>query len=282
MPTADFIKPVKRMLSSLLFILVSVWVLLSILLFFFQSQYIYQPYKGVTSTPAEINLDYEEVNFKASDGVELHGWWIPHANTVYTLLFLHGNAGNISHRLPSLEVFHKLGMSVFIIDYRGYGNSEGKPGEQGTYYDAEAAWQYLVNKKNINPERIIIFGRSLGGAVAGWLATKYDAAAVILESTFTSIADMGSHYYPYLPIRLINHIKYDTLERIKAIKSPLLIIHSREDEIVPFRFSEELYAAANEPKHFLEIDGNHNYGYQESHQLYRDGLLKFINYLSER
>lgn len=281
MPAADFIKPVKRMLSSLLFILVSVWVLLSLLLFFFQSQYIYQPYKDVTSTPAEINLDYEEVNFQASDGVDLHGWWIPHAGADYTLLFLHGNAGNISHRLHSLEIFNKLGVSVFILDYRGYGNSEGKPGEQGTYHDAEAAWQYLVNK-NIDPERIIIFGRSLGGAVASWLATKYDAAAVILESTFTSIADMGSHYYPYLPIKLINHIKYDTLERIKAINSPLLIIHSREDEIVPFRFSEELYAAANEPKYFLEINGDHNYGYQESQPIYREGLLKFINYLNER
>ncbi|MEQ8428346.1 MAG: alpha/beta fold hydrolase [Gammaproteobacteria bacterium] len=270
------------MLSSLLFILVSVWVLLSLLLFFFQSQYIYQPYKGVTSTPAEINLDYEEVNFKAKDGVELHGWWIPHADAEYTLLFLHGNAGNISHRLHSLEIFNKLGVSIFILDYRGYGNSEGKPGEQGTYHDAEAAWQYLVNKKNIDPDRIIIFGRSLGGAVASWLATRYNAAAVILESTFTSVADMGSHYYPYLPIKLINHIKYDTLERINAIKSPLLIIHSREDEIVPFRFSEQLYAAANEPKHFLEIDGDHNYGYQESHQIYREGLLKFINYLNER
>ena len=282
MREADFIKPVKRMLSSLLFIVLSVWILFTLLLYFFQSHYIYQPYKNVTNTPAEINLDYEEVTLNTEDGILLHGWWLPRSDASYTLLFLHGNAGNISHRLPSLEFFHELGVSVFIIDYRGYGKSEGSPGEQGTYDDAEAAWQYLVNKKHIKPEQIIIFGRSLGGAVASWLATKYDAAAVILESTFTSIADMGSHYYPYLPIKLINHIKYDTLDRIKSINIPLLIIHSREDEIVPFRFGESLYAVANDPKHFLEINGDHNYGYQQSHNIYRDGLLKFINFLNQR
>lgn len=282
MPETDFIKPVKRMLSSLLFIILSVWVLLSLLLFLFQSSYIFQPYKSVTTTPAEVNLEYEEVNLEASDGVQLHGWWVPHPAPGHTLLFLHGNAGNISHRLPSLKFFNELGVSIFILDYRGYGKSEGKPGEQGTYRDAEAAWLFLVNEKNIRPEEIIIFGRSLGGAVASWLAAKYQSAAVILESTFTSMADMGRHYYPYLPIQLINHIKYDTLERVKKIKSPLLIIHSREDEIVPFRFSETLYAAANEPKQFLEINGDHNYGYQESIELYRDGLLKFIQLLNNK
>ena len=195
------------MLSSLLFIAVSVWLLLSLLLYFFQPHYIYYPYKQLDSTPATINLPYEDVTLTTSDDVSLHGWWIPHPDARYTLLFLHGNAGNISHRLQSIEIFHKLKLSVFIIDYRGYGNSEGKPGEKGTYRDADAAWQYLVNEQRVKPEQIIIFGRSLGGAIGSWLAVKYQAAAVILESTFTSVADMGNHYYPYLPIKLIIAVK---------------------------------------------------------------------------
>ncbi len=273
---------VKRMLSSLLFIFVSVWFLLTLLLYLFQSNYIYQPYKSLTSTPADVNLDYTEVNLQTSDGLALHGWWLPHNDAKYALLFLHGNAGNISHRLHSLKVFHQLGLSVFIIDYRGYGNSEGKPDEKGTYLDADAAWQYLINELQVDQNKIIIFGRSLGGAVATWLAERYSAAAVILESTFTSVADMGQHYYPYLPIKYINYIKYDTLNRVEHIKSPLLIIHSREDEIVPFKFAEALYSKAKQPKQLLEISGDHNYGYQESGGVYSRGLQFFIQSLESQ
>ncbi len=273
---------VKRMFSSLLFIFISVWVLLTLLLYLFQSHYIYQPYKSLNTTPADINIDYKEISLKTSDGLALHGWWLPNAEAKYTLLFLHGNAGNISHRLHSLKLFHQLGLSVFIIDYRGYGNSEGKPGEKGTYLDADAAWQYLVNELKVDSNKIIIFGRSLGGAVASWLAAQYNAAAVILESTFTSVADMGQHYYPYLPIKYINYIKYDSLNRIEQINSPLLIVHSREDEIIPFKFAEALYSKAKEPKQFLEIAGDHNYGYQESVDVYSRGLQLFFQSLEAR
>ncbi len=272
----------KRMLQSILFIILTVWVLLSLLLWVFQPSFIYYPYKKIETTPAAIGLPFEEIQLTTSDNVALHGWWIPNDNARYTLLFFHGNAGNISHRLESIRIFHELGLSVFIFDYRGYGQSEGKPGEKGTYRDAEAAWQFLVDDMRVQPEKIIIFGRSLGGAIASWLAAHYAAAAVILESTFTSVADMGRHYYPYLPITLLNHIKYPTLVHIDKISSPVMLIHSKEDDIVPYLLGRNLYDAANEPKTFLDIQGDHNYGYLDSGEVYTRGLQQFIETLPEQ
>ena len=167
-------------------------------------------------------------------------------------------------------------MSVFIIDYRGYGNSEGTPTEKGTYLDAEAAWNYLINEKKIDAKNIIIFGRSLGGAVATWLAYKHPAAALIIESTFTSIADVGKHYYPYLPTQLLARIKYPSIKRIIKVHLPVLIIHSPDDEIIPYQFGKKMFDAANEPKMFLDIHGGHNEGFYTSGEKYIDGLNRFI------
>ncbi len=265
------------MFQSALFILISVWILLSILLYLFQPGFIYYPYKKVEVTPAAIQLKYEDVFLTTSDNIKLNGWWIPRLNSRATLLFLHGNAGNISHRLDSIKIFHDLGLSVFIIDYRGYGNSEGKPSEKGTYLDAEAAWQYLVNEKNIASDEIIVFGRSLGGAVASWLATKHTVAGLILESTFTSIEDMGRHYYPYLPVKFLARIKYPTLKRISQVNSPVLVIHSPDDDIVPYQLGKKLFVQANEPKQFLNLTGGHNEGFLSSGNLYIQGLNNFLN-----
>jgi len=265
-----------QVLQSLLFILISTWLLLSALLYLFQSGYVYFPIAGLAATPDDAGLVYEEVTLTTSDNVKIHGWYVPHPEPRATLLFLHGNGGNISHRLEKLMRYHELGLAVFIIDYRGYGLSAGDITEQGTYLDAEAGWLYLNQDKKIPGETIIIYGESLGAAVATWLADRYPPGALVLESAFTSIADMGRHYYPYLPVKLLTRIHYPTLDRLKGIRCPVLVIHSPADEIVPYAQGLALYQAANDPKSFLEISGDHNGGFYISGNLYTDGLDQFI------
>lgn len=257
-------------------ILVTLYLALVGLAYLFQERLLYFPLRGLSLTPAAGGLDYEEVWLETSDGVTLHGWFIPAASPRGVLLFFHGNAGNISHRLDSIDTFHRLGLSTFIIDYRGYGRSQGRPTEQGTYQDAEAAWRYLVEERQISPADIIIFGRSLGGGVASWLAQQYSPGALILESTFTSVTDMAARQYPFLPVRQLGRIHYDTLARLPEIDCPILIIHSPDDRIIPYEHSQRLYAAARDPKEFLEIRGGHNDGFIISASDYEARLDGFI------
>ena len=266
-----------RMAQSLIFILVAVWILLSLLLYIFQAKFVYFPFSDVAATPADAGLAYEDVNITTSDQLKIDGWFIPHERPRATLLFLHGNGGNISHRLDKLLIFNRLGLAVFIIDYRGYGNSEGTTSEQGTYLDADAAWVYLTKERKIPASNIIIYGESLGGAVAAWLATGHKAGALILESVFTSVGDMGKHYYPYLPVKLLARIKYPTLARISDVHCPVLVIHSVADDIVPYAQGRKLYDAAREPKSFLEISGDHNNGFLQSGQIYSNGINRFLS-----
>ncbi len=267
----------KRMIFSFIISLASVWLLFSLLLYIFQSRFVYFPDNTPPRiTPAGFDLSYETVTLTTADGLKLQGWWVPYENPRATLLFLHGNGGNISHRVQKLQLYHRLGLSVLIIDYRGYGLSEGYPTEQGTYLDAETAWIYLTQIHRIPARDIIIYGESLGGAVATWLAGQVTAGAVIIESTFTSIEAMGKHFYPFLPINLITRTRYPALEYIQAITQPVLVIHSPADEIVPYAMSRELFEAANSPKDFLEIRGDHNGGFLHSGDLYIDGLDRFI------
>ena len=169
-------------------------------LYIFQSRYIYFPERSLSADPGSIGLNFESISFETGDGVKLSGWYIPGENARGVILFCHGNAGNISHRLESIRIFHRLGLGVFIFDYRGYGQSQGKPSEQGTYQDAEAAWRYLVEELKVDPAEIIVFGRSLGGAIASGLAQSQRPAALILESAFTSLPDIAATLYPYLPV----------------------------------------------------------------------------------
>jgi len=193
------------------------------------------------------------------------------------ILFCHGNAGNISHRLESIQIFHRLGLNVFIFDYRGYGRSEGKPSEIGTYRDVEAVWQYLVEERQVSPNRIVVFGRSLGGAVAAWSANRHTPGALILESAFTSVPDIAAKLYPYLPVRLLSRFKYNTAEYLDEVDCPVLIVHSREDEIMPFSHGKQLFERARGPKEFLEISGTHNEGFITSEKRYIEGLNTFIS-----
>jgi hypothetical protein len=191
-------------------------------------------------------------------------------------LFFHGNAGNISHRLDSIAIFNKLGLDTLIIDYRGYGQSSGKTSEQGTYRDAQAAWDYLVGKRGIPADRIIIFGRSLGGAIGAWLGSHQQPTAVIIESSFTSGVDMGRRLYPFLPVRLITRLRYPVAEYASRLQSPVLVVHSRDDEIIPFEMGEAIYDAVQQRKDFLELRGDHNGGFYLSRQTYITGLDRFV------
>jgi hypothetical protein len=234
------------------------------------------PSRVLMATPYEAGMDYESVTIPTEDGLALHGWFVPANPSRGTLLFLHGNAGNISHRLDSLQVFNRLGMSTLIFDYRGYGQSEGSPSEQGLYQDSVAALGYLASERGIGPEQTVIFGRSLGGAVAAWLAAHHPSQALIIESTFTSVPDMAAELYPCLPARLLARLRYDTLENIRLVRSPVLVIHSRDDEMIPFHHGETLYQAAHEPKQFLEIQGDHNMGFLLSRERYEEGIGGFL------
>lgn len=272
---------VWHMLWLIVLIVVAGYVCLAIFLMAFQSHYVYFPDRAIAVTPDAIGIPYEAVDFEAADGVGLAGWFIPAENPRGTLLFCHGNAGNISHRLESVEVFNRLDLNTFIFDYRGYGQSEGKITEKGTYLDAEAAWRYLVEQRHVNPAEIIVFGRSLGGTIAAWLAQDHSPKALILESTFTSIPDIGSDVYPYLPVRFMSRFKYNAVDYLRQVNCPVFIIHSRDDEIIPFRHGERLFEAANGPKELLEIAGSHNEGFITSAKRYQEGLDSFISrYLS--
>jgi len=185
------------------------------------------------------------------------------------------------HRLDSINIFYNLGLNCFIFDYRGYGSSEGKPGEEGTYLDAMAAYKWLTEEKNVSPDDIIIFGRSLGGSIAAQLAAKVQAGALIIESAFTSYVDIGRKFYLYMPVRWFASFSYRTIDYVKDVRCPVMIIHSRNDEVVPFEFGLELYEAANEPKEFVEIFGSHNDGFLVSSEIYRKAWTKWLEFLRE-
>ncbi len=195
-----------RMIASLIAMGTGCYVLLN----FMQDRMVFLarlPGRELEATPRHVGFEYIDVNFETTDGLSLHGWYVYAHNSRGTVLFLHGNAGNISHRLDSIVIFHELGLDTFIIDYRGYGRSEGKPSEEGTYRDAEAAWQYLVTDRGEDPVRIVMFGRSIGGGVAAWLATRHKAAALIVESSFTSAVEMAARLDPFMPVRLITRLR---------------------------------------------------------------------------
>ena len=234
-----------------------------VLVYVFQSRLVYYPEVGreVAVTPQSYGLPFDPVEIRTSDGETLSAWWVPVADARGTVLIFHGNAGNISHRLDYLLMFNRLRYSTLIVDYRGYGRSTGRPSEEGTYRDAEAAWDYLHGARRVQPRDTVIAGESLGGAVATWLAARIEPRAVLLFSTFTSVTDLGAEIYWFLPVRLMSRIGYDNLANVKRIRAPVFIAHSRDDDVVPFAHGKKLFEAAGEPKSFLEMRGGHNAGF---------------------
>lgn len=267
-------------LLTLLIIPLAIWLTFVTVVYFYQPNLLYFPDipgRELESTPARIGLDYEAVKLTTADHLALDAWYIHHPSGRGTLLFFHGNAGNMAHRLESIRQFHAMGFAILIFDYRGYGQSEGKPTEEGTYTDAEAAWSFLTDTRNIPPDKIVLFGRSLGGAIAAQLAARHRPGAIIIESTFTSVPDIARDLYPWLPVKRLSRFQYNAKSSISAISSPVLIVHSRDDEIIPFAHGQALYAHASEPKHLLEIRGGHNDGFLVSGDLYTTGIDEYLS-----
>ncbi|MEW6110383.1 MAG: alpha/beta hydrolase [Nitrospirota bacterium] len=267
----------RRMFFAIFLGLLLGYLALIVFVYIKQDGMVYYPDRNLDCSPEDIGLEFEEIIIRTRDGVSISAWYIPAGSERGTVLFCHGNAGNISHRLDSIRIFHDLNLSVLIFDYRGYGKSGGSPTEMGTYLDAEAAWEFLVNVKCVRPENVILFGRSLGGAVAAETALRRRAGAIIIESGFTSIPDLGKRFYPYFPVRLLSHYHYSTIDRIDKIRIPKLLIHSPDDEIIPFEHGSALFEKAEEPKEFLRIRGGHNDGFLISGKTYVEGLDLFIN-----
>lgn len=226
-------------------------------------------------TPAALGLAYEDAAPLASDGVQLHAWFVPATEPAPVLLFLHGNGGNISHRLEKLAVFNELGASVLMVDYRGYGSSAGSPDEAGTYRDAEAAYDWL-RQREIAPARIVAYGESLGGPIATDLAARRPLGGLILESAPSSILDVARHHYAWLPVSMFLSVRYDAAAKIGAVRCPLLIMHSPGDELVPFGMAETLYSKANEPKQLVRLRGGHNDNFMVAADTYRAALEGFL------
>lgn len=237
----------------------------------------YYPTREIEALPSDWGLSYEDVKLKAADGIRLSSWFIPARNSKGVILFCHGNGGNISHRLEKIILFHDLGLDVFIFDYRGYGLSAGGPSEKGLYLDTAAAYNYLTLVKKIDPEKIIVFGESLGSAMAVDLAVKKYLSGLILEGAFSSAKDMGKKIYPYLPGFLYT-VKFDSFAKIKNISVPKLFFHSAGDEIAPYEFARKLFSEAKGAE-FVEITGSHNEAFLDSKDVVIPKLKEFIEYV---
>jgi fermentation-respiration switch protein FrsA (DUF1100 family) len=255
---------------------------LVLLVYLMQARMLYLadvPGRSLDRTPTDIGAEYRDVWIRTTDGVKVHGWYVP-GESDRVLMFFHGNAGNISHRLESIRHFLQLGLSVLIIDYRGYGQSEGRTTEQGIYRDAEAAWQYLTETNKIPESRIIVFGRSMGASAAAYLAARHCPLALIVESSFTSVPDIAREYYPWLPVRWLSRLRHSAEDFVRETESPVLVIHSRDDEIVPFHHGEAIFQAAGKPRSFIEIRGTHNDAFLRDEKNYLAGLRSFLDQLS--
>ena len=267
----------KPAVLSALKIGIAVYSGLCVLLFLRQSRLLYFPTTEIAQTPADVGLAYEDLTLATPDGQRLGAWYVPADSARGTVLMCHGNGGNISHRLEALQFLHGLHVNVLIFDYRGYGRSTGSPSETGTYTDAMAAWSYLAEQRRVPPAQIVLFGRSLGGAVASWLAEQRPPAGLILEATFTSVPDMGAKLYPWLPVRLLCRFRYNTLARLPKLRCPLLIAHSPADDLIPYPHGQRLFAAAHEPKRFVQLAGGHNDGEVIFAPSYRQALDSFLS-----
>ncbi len=238
---------------------------------------VFQPTHGIDLRPHEIGVDGEEISLRAEDGVALHAFFLPAQGASRALLFLHGNAGNASHRLPNAAELVRLGVHVLLLDYRGYGLSEGSPTEDGVYADARAGLAYLVEVRGIPQERIVLFGRSLGGAVAVDLARGRTLAGVILESTFSSGADVARQLIgPLGPI--VARGRFESSKKIVELRSPLLFFHGDRDEVIDFELGRRLFEEAPEPKTFEVIPGaGHNDTTQVGGRPYFARIASFLD-----
>ncbi len=262
----------RRFLAGLFIIITT----LSLNIIYVEHHKLYVPERFESLSPTSVSLPFEDINFLTADGESLNGWFIPAMGAKVTILYCHGNAGNISNRLSRLNHFYKMGFNVFIFDYRGYGNSTGKPSEKGLYLDAQAAYDYVITRKDVDRENIVVLGVSLGGPVAAELCLNRKVKALVLENTFVSLALQGKDLYPYLPVRFLLWEKYDTLSRIKKISIPKLFFHGIDDEVVSFKHARLLYDAALPPKVFVPFRGGHDDDIFKLSDDYEKKLIEFF------
>ena len=238
--------------------------------------FLFFPDKVLAMTPEDLHLDYEEVHFDTEDGIRLHGWLFPLEGESPIILFCHGNAGNISHRLDNVRLLLDQGLQVFIFDYRGYGKSTGTPSETGLYTDGLAAYDYLVGERGVPPGQIVLFGRSLGAVVAIDMALKKGVGSLIMESAFTSTRDMAKNMGLFRLISYFLPPHYNALEKISRVDVPMLIVHGERDKIVPFSMGQKLFEAAKMPKYFYPLNrAGHNDTYVEGGEEYFQTIAAF-------
>lgn len=235
-----------------------VYCLICAVLYLVQSRLIYHPGPAPTITPTDVGLTYEDVFVRAADGVRVHGWFFPCEHAERVVIVCHGNAGSIEDRLDYAQTFLDMGHACLLFDYRGFGKSEGRPGEEGTYLDAEAIYDHVVAETGFTADQVVVFGKSLGSGVAVELAMRKDVSRVAVEAAMTSVPDVAARMYRIFPARLLTTIRYDSIAKIGGLSVPVLVIHSPGDEVIPFDHGLQLYEAAREPKTFLEVDGSHN------------------------
>lgn len=253
--------------------------ILAVIIFYKQleNSIIFYPDKALDDRPSNWDLSYKDIQFLTPDGQKLHGWFFPVSGKSPVLLFCHGNAGNISHRIENIKFLVKRDISVFIFDYRGYGQSSGRPSEKGIYIDGIAAYDYLTEIEKISPDRIVIFGRSIGGAVAIEVALQRKVRCLIIESTFTSTKDMAKTIFPFFIFSPFLPHHYNNILKIAGVTIPKLIIHGEDDNIVPFSMGNKLFAQATEPKLFLPIHrAGHNDTYVVGGGDYFEAIVNFI------
>ncbi len=266
-----------RFLFFVLVVLVLGFAVLTGIVYVFQEKLVFYPSRDLARSPAHHNLLFETITLETADHERLHGWWIPADHARGTVVVCHGNAGNIGDRLDLAEMLHGLRLNVLLFDYRGYGKSTGTPDEEGLYRDAEAGWREALRRGNGNPLHTFVFGESLGTGPATWLATQNQVGALLLEAPFTSIPDAAARHFPWLPARRLTRTKFDNHSRIAHIEAPLLILHSPQDEVIPFDQGRALFEAARAPKTFTELDGGHNTARLISRAAYLQAIDDFLN-----
>lgn len=250
----------NRFMRSWLLLLVvfgGIYGLLLLFLYFYQAHLIYFPSAHLWATPERLGMEFDDLELTIDRDI-VHGWYVPADSGAPVVLFCHGNAGNIADRLEMIEDLHQSGLSVLIFDYRGYGRSTGTPDETGSYTAAEAAYQWLRNR-GYHDSDIVIFGKSLGASVAAHVAQNQPLRALVLESPFSSMADVAAANYAWIPVRLLLKYDYETTDYVKQARTPVTVIHSPHDEIVPFELGRKVFESAPEPKRFIEASGGHNY-----------------------
>jgi fermentation-respiration switch protein FrsA (DUF1100 family) len=242
----------------------------------FENAMIFVPSRNLTAHPGSYGMAFERLWLTTDDGARLRAWWIPARKPgAPVMLCLHGNAGNLSNRVEKMKIFHDLGAAQLWIDWRGYGESSGHPSEAGLYRDARAAYKRLVTAEAVPPSRVVIYGESVGCGPAVDLAARAPAAGLILDSGFASIPEMAKTVMPWMPAFLIR-TRFDNLGKLPGVGMPILFLHSRQDDVVPFDQARQNFKAAPPPKTFVELKGSHNDGFLDSQPGYGEAISYFL------